>query len=105
MRQSRLLIPTLKEAPPEARGRARALLWRGGFVRRATGGGETLLPLGARVRARLEAIARQELERAGAVEARGDAAALRELLRREVRSPKQLPLGLFSVADELAVAV
>ncbi|MGZ3407751.1 MAG: YbaK/EbsC family protein, partial [Polyangia bacterium] len=41
----------------------------------------------------------------GAVEARGDAAALRELLRREVRSPKQLPLGLFSVADELAVAV
>jgi prolyl-tRNA synthetase len=105
MRQSRLLIPTLKEAPPEARGRARALLWRGGFVRRATGGGETLLPLGARVRARLLAIAREALEGAGAVEARGDRAALRELLRREVRSPKQLPLGLYSVGDELAIAV
>jgi prolyl-tRNA synthetase len=104
MRQSRLLIPTLKEAPPEARGAARALLWRGGFLRRATGGGEALLPLGARVRALVVAMARRELERAGASEARGDAAALGELLRREVRSPKQLPLALFSVGDELVVA-
>jgi prolyl-tRNA synthetase len=105
MRQSRLLIPTLKEAPPEARGQARALLWRGGFVRRAAGGGEIGLPLGARVRARVEAMARQELVRAGAVEARGDAAGLREVLRREVRSPKQLPLALFSIAQDVVVAV
>lgn len=104
MRQSRLLIPTLKEAPPESRGAARALLFRGGFLRRAAGGAPLWLPLGARVRARVEALARQELNGAGASEARGDAAGLAELLRREVRSPKQLPLALFSVGDELVLA-
>ena len=100
MRSSRLLMPTLKEPPPEARGVADGLLARGGFARR-----EALLPLGARVRARVEALARRELAAVGAQEARGSAAALRELLRREVRSPKQLPLALFSLADELDVAV
>ena len=99
MRRSLLFAPTLKEAPPEARGRARALLWRGGFARR-----EALLPLGARVRARVEAMARQELAVAGAHEARGARATLREILRREVRSQKQLPQALYSVADELVVA-
>ncbi|MCU1281840.1 MAG: hypothetical protein JWM53_5386, partial [bacterium] len=43
MRQSRMLIPTLKDAPAEARGAAGALWWRGGFARRV-GGGEALLP-------------------------------------------------------------
>jgi len=100
MRSSRLFSPTLKEAPPEARGLARALLARGGFARR-----DAWLPLGARVRARLERIAREELDAVGALEARGDRAALAEVLRREVRSPKQLPLALFSVAGELVVAV
>ena len=102
MRSSRLFAPTLKEAPPEARGAARALLYRGGFVRR-----DALLPLGARVWARAAALARQELLAAGADEARGERAVLRELLRREVRSPKQLPLALFSVGAgyELVVAV
>jgi prolyl-tRNA synthetase len=105
MRHTRLLIPTLKEAPPDARGVAGALLARAGFARRVGGGGEALLPLGARVRARLEDLARQALERVGAAEARGDAAALRELLRREIRSPKQLPQALFCVGDEVVVAV
>jgi prolyl-tRNA synthetase len=100
MRSSRLLVPTLKEPPPEARGVAETLLMRAGLLRPGA-----LLPLGARVRARAEAIARQELGRAGAAEARGPAVALRELLRREVRSPKQLPQALFSLADELVVAV
>jgi len=100
VRSSRLFIPTLKEAPPEARGAARALLWRGGFWRR-----EALLPLGARVRARAAAIARQELAAAGADEAAGGRATLREILRREIRSPKQLPQALFSVGDELVVAI
>ena len=100
MRSSRLFSPTLKEAPPEARGAARALLWRGGFWRR-----EAWLPLGVRVRARLEALARRELGAVGALEARGARAALGEILRREVRSPKQLPLALFSVGDALEVAV
>ncbi|HEY2746808.1 MAG TPA: YbaK/EbsC family protein [Polyangia bacterium] len=100
MRRSHLFAPTLKEAPPEARGAARALLWRGGFLRR-----EALLPLGARVRARLAAMARQELAAIGVQEARGARTTLRELLRREIRSPKQLPQALFSVGDELTVAV
>jgi prolyl-tRNA synthetase len=100
MRSSRLLMPTLKEAPPEVRGAAEALLVRGGFGR-----GEALLPLGARVRARVVALARQALAAVGAQEVRGDAAALREMLRREVRSPKQLPLALFSVGDTIDVAV
>ena len=99
MRSSRLLIPTLKEPPTTARGVADGLLQRGGFARR-----EALLPLGARVRARVEALARHELGAVGAAEARGSAAALRQLLAREVRSPKQLPLALFALADELEVA-
>ncbi len=100
MRRSHLFAPTLKEAPPEARGAARALLWRGGFARR-----EALLPLGARVRARVAAMVREELAAVGAEEARGARATLREILRREVRSPKQLPVALFSVGDELTVAI
>ena len=99
MRSSRLLIPTLKEPPPTARGVADGLLQRGGFARR-----EALLPLGARVRARVEALARHELSAVGAAEARGSAAALQQLLAREVRSPKQLPLALFAIADEVVVA-
>jgi len=93
-------MPTLKEAPPETRGVAEGLLQRGGFARR-----EGLLPLGARVRARAVALARQELVAVGAQEARGDGAGLREWLRREVRSPKQLPLALFAVGDAVEVAV
>ena len=99
MRSSRLLIPTLKEPPPAARGVADALWQRGGFARR-----DALLPLGARVRARVEAMARQELVASGAAEARGSSSALQQLLAREVRSPKQLPLGLFAVGDDVVAA-
>jgi prolyl-tRNA synthetase len=102
-RLSRLLVPTLKEAPAEARGVARALLWRGGFVRRATGGGDVWLAAGQRVRANVVAIARQELAGVdGAQEVHG--VALDEVLRRDVRSPKQLPLVLFAVGDDVRVA-
>src|SRR5258708_15456813 len=68
MRYSRLLIPTLKEAPAEAQVVSHVLLVRGGYLRKLAAGIYALLPLGLRVVAKIERILREELERSGAQE-------------------------------------
>src|SRR3954465_13850354 len=68
MRYSRLLIPTLKEAPAEAQVVSHILLVRGGFIRKLAAGIYSLLPLGTRVVAKIERIIREELNRSGAEE-------------------------------------
>ncbi|MBL67097.1 MAG: proline--tRNA ligase [Verrucomicrobiales bacterium] len=68
MRWSETFIPTLKEAPAEAEILSHQLLLRAGLVRKLAGGLYTFLPLGLRVLRKIEAIVREEMNRAGALE-------------------------------------
>jgi prolyl-tRNA synthetase len=138
MRYSRLLIPTLKEAPAEAQVISHILLVRAGYIRKLAAGIYSLLPLGTRVVAKIEKIIREELTRAGAEEVllpmvhpaelwqesgrwqkygpellrikdrkQADFAvsptaeeAMCDLVRRDVKSYRQLPLNLFQIQDK-----
>jgi prolyl-tRNA synthetase len=138
MRYSRLLIPTLKEAPAEAQVISHVLLVRGGYIRKLAAGIYALLPLGVRVVAKIERIIREELDRAGAEEVllpmvhpgelwqesgrwqkygpelarlkdrKGADFALSptaeeaicDLVRRDVKSYRQLPLNLYQIQDK-----
>ncbi len=68
MRYSRMLLPTLKESPAEAEVVSHKLLLRAGFIRKLTSGVYTYLPLGLAALRRVEAIVREEMNRAGAQE-------------------------------------
>jgi prolyl-tRNA synthetase len=68
MRYRRALLPTLKEAPADATSKSHILLTRAGYVRRVGAGIYSFLPLGVRVLKKIEAIIRQEMDRAGAQE-------------------------------------
>jgi prolyl-tRNA synthetase len=68
MRFSRMLIPTLKEAPSDAEIVSHQLMVRAGMVRKVAAGIYTLLPLGLRAIRRVERIVREEMDRAGAQE-------------------------------------
>ena len=68
MRTSRFFIATLKEVPAEAEIASHRLMLRAGLIRRLSAGIYTWLPLGLRVLQKVEAIVRQEMNRAGAIE-------------------------------------
>ena len=68
MRVSRYFIPTLKEAPAEAELASHKLMLRSGMIKRLAAGIYTWLPLGLRVMRKVEAIVREEMNRAGAIE-------------------------------------
>ncbi len=68
MRYSRLFAPTLRDDPADADIVSHRLLLRAGYVRRVTSGVYDFLPLGLRVLRRIEAIVREEMDRAGAQE-------------------------------------
>jgi prolyl-tRNA synthetase len=68
MRFSRSLIPILREAPREAEIVSHRLMLRAGMIRQQAAGLYSWLPLGLRVLRRIEAIIREEQNRAGAVE-------------------------------------
>ncbi len=68
MRTSRYLLSTLKEAPSEAELASHRLMLRAGFIRRLASGIYTWMPIGLRVVRKIEAIVREEMNRAGAVE-------------------------------------
>jgi prolyl-tRNA synthetase len=65
---SRALIPTMKEAPADATNASHVLLSRAGYIRKVGAGIYDYLPLGYRVLRKVEAIVRQEMDRAGALE-------------------------------------
>ncbi|WP_345439686.1 proline--tRNA ligase [Microbacterium gilvum] len=67
-RLSKLFVRTLREDPAEAEVASHKLLVRAGYIRRAAPGIFTWLPLGLRVKARIEAIIRDEMTAAGAQE-------------------------------------
>jgi prolyl-tRNA synthetase len=68
MRASRFFISTLKEVPAEAELASHRLMLRAGLTRRLAAGIYTWLPLGMRVQRKIEAVVREEMNRAGAVE-------------------------------------
>jgi prolyl-tRNA synthetase len=68
MRASRFFITTLKEVPAEAELASHRLMLRAGLIRRLAAGIYTWLPLGTRVQRKIEAVVREEMNRAGAVE-------------------------------------
>jgi prolyl-tRNA synthetase len=68
IRLSSLFLRTLREDPSDAEVESHRLLVRAGYIRRAAPGIFTWLPLGLRVKANIERIVREEMERAGAQE-------------------------------------
>jgi len=68
MRQSHLLLPTIKENPADAEVVSHRLMLRAGMIRQVAAGIYTWLPLGLRVIRRIERIIREELNAAGAQE-------------------------------------
>ncbi len=68
MRTSGYLISTLKEAPSEAELVSHRLMLRAGLIRRLASGIYTWMPLGLRIVRKVEAIVREEMNRAGAIE-------------------------------------
>ncbi len=68
---------------------------RAGLVRKLGPGSFAWLPSGFRILARLAALLRRELETLGAVEVHAPEGALLDLIRRDLRSYRQLPIHLF----------
>jgi prolyl-tRNA synthetase len=68
MKASRFFISTLKEAPTDAEVVSHQLMMRAGMIKKLGAGIYSLMPLGLRVVRKVEAIVREEMNRAGAVE-------------------------------------
>jgi len=68
IRLSSLFLRTLREDPADAEVNSHRLLVRAGYIRRNAPGVFTWLPLGLRVKARIEQIIREEMTNAGAQE-------------------------------------
>jgi prolyl-tRNA synthetase len=68
MRWSQVHIPTLREDPADADAASHRLLLRAGFIRQLMAGHYSLLPLGMRVRAKVIAVIREEMNAIGGQE-------------------------------------
>ena len=68
MKASRFFISTLKEAPADAEVASHKLMMRAGMIKKLGTGIYTYMPMGLRVIRKVEAIVREEMNRAGAVE-------------------------------------
>jgi prolyl-tRNA synthetase len=65
MRWSHAFIPTLRDDPAEAEAVSHRLLLRAGFVRQLSAGHYSMLPLGQRVRSKIDRIIREEMDAIG----------------------------------------
>lgn len=68
MRWSKAFIPTLRDDPAGAEAVSHKLLVRGGYIRQLMSGVYSVLPLGQRVRERVMAIIREEIDAIGGQE-------------------------------------
>lgn len=68
LKQSQMLIPTLREVPSDAEIASHKLLLRAGMARQLASGIYTYMPLALRVLQKIQQIVRQEMNRAGAQE-------------------------------------
>ena len=135
MRYSQYFIPTVKETPSDAEVISHKLMLRAGMIRKLAAGIYNYLPFGLRSIRKVEAIVREEMNRAGAIELlmpavqpaelwkesgrwefygkellrfndRKDAEfcmgptheeVITDLIRKEVRSYRQLPINLYQI--------
>jgi len=65
---SKTFIPTMKEIPADAEIPSHQLMLRAGLVRQVMAGAYSYLPLGLRALRKAEAIVREEMDQAGAIE-------------------------------------
>jgi prolyl-tRNA synthetase len=68
MKASQFFVSTLKEAPSDAEVASHRLMLRAGMIKRVSAGIYSYMPMGLRVIRKVEAIIRDEMNRAGAVE-------------------------------------
>ena len=68
MKASQFLISTLKEAPADAEVVSHKLMMRAGMIKKLGAGIYSYMPMGLRVIRKVEAIVREEMNRAGAIE-------------------------------------
>jgi prolyl-tRNA synthetase len=68
MRATQFFISTLKEAPADAEIVSHQLMMRAGLIKRLGSGIYNYMPMGLRVIRKVEAIVREEMNRAGAIE-------------------------------------
>jgi prolyl-tRNA synthetase len=68
MKASQTFVSTLKEAPADAEIVSHKLMMRAGLIKRLSAGIYNYMPMGLRVIRKVEAIIREEMNRAGAVE-------------------------------------
>ena len=68
MKASQFLVSTLKEAPADAEVVSHKLMMRAGLIKKLGAGIYSYMPMGLRVIRKVEAIVREEMNRAGAVE-------------------------------------
>ncbi|MEM7278635.1 MAG: proline--tRNA ligase [Pseudomonadota bacterium] len=94
MRTSRLNLNTLKEVPAEAEIASHQLMLRAGLIRRLASGLFTWMPVGLRVAKKVEAIVREEMDKAGALEIVMPAVQPAELWRESERWEQYGPLLL-----------
>jgi prolyl-tRNA synthetase len=85
MRLSRYFLPLLRETPKEAEIVSHRLMLRAGMIRQEAAGIYAWLPLGLRVLKNIEAIVREEQNRAGAIEVLMPTLQLAELWRESGR--------------------
>jgi prolyl-tRNA synthetase len=87
MRWTKTFIPTLKEEPSDAEVPSHKLMLRAGLIRQLMAGAYTYLPLGYRALRKAEAIVRDEMDKAGAV---------------EIHMPALTPIELYERTNRLA---
>ena len=68
MKASQFFVSTLKEAPADAEVASHKLMMRAGLIKRLSAGIYNYMPMGLRVIRKVEAIIREEMDRAGAIE-------------------------------------
>lgn len=68
MKQSKMLIPTLKEVPSDAEALSHQLMLRAGYIKQVTAGVYAYLPLAYQVLNNIETIIRDEMDKIDAVE-------------------------------------
>jgi prolyl-tRNA synthetase len=94
MRVSQFFLSTLKEAPAEAELVSHKLMLRAGIINKLGSGLYTWMPLGLRSVRKVEAVVREEMDRAGAIELRMPLVLPAELWQETGRWDKYGPLML-----------
>ena len=99
---SKLLLPTLKDAPQEAEVVSHKLMLRSGMIRKVASGIYTWLPLGLKVLKKVENIVREEMDNSGAQEVFMPMVQPRELWEETKRWEKMGP-ELLRIKDRLSL--